>query len=422
MEEKSTLLNGGRITVARFLSLSIALVLISITTSAQVFCANETVIFSENFGVGTAPTRHESIRNVNFQRNGNLNEGRYRVINNTGQRPGWHASDDHTTGDVDGQALIINGTAETFYTELITNGTAGFTPGNYTATMYAMNLSIPGTCTNPLLPVFALNVEYNTFESGHANEWIQLPTQTTQSLPETTSPTWVRVGGTFTIPETAQRVRLTITSVTGSGCGNDFAIDDIQFAACPLGGPLPVNFLALSAGRQGGSVAIRWSTSSEINNKYFYVEKSTDGVTWTTINSVNGAGNSNAARSYTSYDAKPAAGYNYYRIKQVDADGRFKYSDIVKVNIEIDRIGASVLTNPFVNNITVDFLSPLGQTVNVRLADISGKVLGTERWKIAKGSSRMTYNNMSNIQRGMYILTIQDSEGNIILNNKLIKD
>ena len=422
MEVKSTLLNGSWLPVSRFVLMSSVAILFSLNTSAQVFCANENVIFTENFGTGTTPDRNPNVRNVNFQRNGDLNEGRYRVINNTQQRPGWHSSLDHTPGDVDGRTLVINGTPETFYTEVVTNGTIGFAAGSYALSLYAMNVSRLGTCVSPLLPVLAFNVEYNTAASGNGANWMQLPSQITQSIPETANPLWVQRGGLFIIPELALRVRITLTSVTNTGCGNDFAIDDIQFATCPSGGPLPVDFLTISAARQGGAVAIKWSTASEVNNKYFYVEKSIDGSSWVTINSVNGAGNSNISRSYSSYDAKPVAGYNYYRIKQVDVDGRAQYSDVVKVNINIDKTGASVLTNPFVSNITVDFLSTAAQTVSVRLTDVSGKLIGTERWKIAKGSSRVTYDKVPNIQRGMYILTIMDSNGSVIFNNKLIKE
>lgn len=392
------------------------------TTSAQIFCANETVLYSENFGTGTTATRLANVRDLRFQPNGNLNEGRYRIINTTQQRPGWHASEDHTAGDQDGKMLVANGAPGVVYREVITNGSIGYGPDSYAASFFIMNLSIPGTCPNPTLPTFAFTVEYNPFETGHGNAWVLLPTPTVQALPETTTPTWEQVGGLFDIPETAYRIRFTITNLSPSACGNDFAIDDVMFATCPSGGPLPVEFLGVTAAKQGGAVAIKWSTASEVNNKYFYVEKSTDGVTWTTINSVNGAGNSTAMRTYSSYDAKPVAGYNYYRIKQVDADGRFKYSDVVKVKIEIDKTGASVLTNPFVSNITVDFLSPASQMVNVRLTDVSGKVIGTERWKINSGSTRMTFNKVANLQRGMYILTIMDADGNIILNNKLVKD
>ena len=105
----------------------------------------------------------------------------------------------------------------------------------------------------------------------------------------------------------------------------------------------------------------------------------------------------------------------------MDIDGKFKYSQVAKVKLTIEKTDVSVLANPFVNNITVDFLSNSNQFVNVKLSDVSGKVISTEKWKLSKGSSRSTLNNVSNLQRGMYILTVADETGAIIYNNKLIK-
>jgi hypothetical protein len=136
---------------------------------------------------------------------------------------------------------------------------------------------------------------------------------------------------------------------------------------------------------------------------------------------VKGAGNSSTLKNYGSYDAKPVAGYNYYRIRQVDFDGKFKFSDVVKVNISFDKTGVSVLTNPFVNNITVDFVSPANQRLNVKLTDISGKLIATEFWNISKGSSRVVFSKVTNLKSGMYIFIVTDNDGAVIYNNKLVK-
>lgn len=422
MQEKCTLSNSYILSTFRLLTLSLVVLFSSLSVSAQIFCANETVIWSENFGTGTSASNNSSITNLTYQSSGSLNDGFYRIINNTQQRPEWHAAADHTPADANGKMLVVNGSAETFYSRIITNGTTGFLPGNYAASLFLMNVNTPGTCSpSPLLPTITFKVEYNTAASGNTNGWIQLQSVTAASVPQSATATWAQLGGVFVLPAIAQRVRLTMIDGTVSGCGNDFAIDDIQFATCPDGGPLPVEFLNISAAQKGAGVSINWSTGSESNNKYFDVEKSIDGSNWLTINALNGAGNSSTIKNYSSYDAKPVSGYNYYRIKQVDTDGKFKYSSVVKVKITIEKTGVSILSNPFVNNITVDFLSNVDQTVSVRITDISGKLIGTEKWKISKGSTRLSYDNVTNIQRGMYIFTVIDENGNAIYNNKLMK-
>ena len=422
MQENTTFKRSAPL--AAVFSLFFALATIT-PVSAQNFCPNEQIFFSENFGTGTSTAPSADVINVLHSPilpNVGLNDGYYRIINNSQQRGDWHNAPDHTVGDTDGKMLVVNGIAEAFYSKVITNGVTGFNPGTYGANLFLMNTQILGAynCgTEQILPTITFLVEYSTTASG--NTWTSLQSTTANSVPQTLTPVWVSLGGVFNLPVAAQRFRLTLSDGTTAGCGNDFAIDDIKFVSCPDGGPLPVKFAGISATQKGSGVSIDWSTAAEYNNKYFDVEKSLNGTSWTAIARIDGAGNSNATLKYNAYDAKPAAGYNYYRVKQVDIDGKSDYSSIVKVNINVEKTGVSVLTNPFVNNITVDFLSNSNQAVNVRLTDLTGKLIATEKWQIAKGSSRATLNKVSNLQRGMYVLTVVDNNNEVIYNNKLVK-
>ncbi len=400
---------------------------LSMTTvaTAQNFCPNENVFWSENFGTGVGTNSSTDVINVQHSPivpGVWLNDGYYRIINNAQQRGDWHNAPDHTVGDVDGKMLVVNGIAETFYSKEITNGVTGFNPGTYAANLYLMNTQILGAYNcgaSQILPTITFLVEYSTSAAG--NNWVALQSTTAASVPQTLTPVWVSLGGVFNLPVQALRFRLRLSDGTTAGCGNDFAIDDIKFVGCPDGGPLPVRFAAIAANQKGSGVSIEWSTASEYNNKYFDVEKSVNGTTWTAINKVDGAGNSSRTLKYNSYDATPAAGYNYYRVKQVDIDGKADYSSIVKVKITVEKTGVSVLTNPFVNNITVDFLSKENQFVNARLTDLSGKVIATEKWQIAKGNTRVLMTKVASLQRGMYILTVTDNNNEVIYNNKLVK-
>lgn len=420
MQENITFKKGGL--VSAIVSVFFALAFVT-PASAQTFCANETVFFSENFGTGTTTAPSPDVINVvhsPIAPNVGLNDGYYRIINNTQQRGEWHNTGDHTPADVNGKMLVVNGIAESFYQKIISNGVTGFNPGTYGASLYLMNTNPPGVCApNPLLPSITFQVEYSVAATG--NTWIQLQNVTSNSVPQTAAPTWIQLGGVFNLPTTALRFRLTLSNGTVAGCGNDFAIDDIMFATCPEGGPLPVEFLGITANQKGSGVSVNWTTGAEYNNKYFDVEKSIDGSNWSTIARVNSAGNSNSTLKYNAYDAKPVAGYNYYRIKQVDIDGKFDYSPIAKANIKIEKTGVSVLTNPFVNNITVDFLSNNSQYVNAKLTDISGKQIAVQKWQINKGSTRILFEQVAGLQRGMYILTVTDNNGEVLYNNKLIK-
>jgi hypothetical protein len=95
--------------------------------------------------------------------------------------------------------------------------------------------------------------------------------------------------------------------------------------------PLPIQLLSFSVEIDLGKVNINWVTSSEINNAYFTIERSENGVDWHKLTIVEGAGNSNSARSYRTTDSSPLYGTSYYRLKQTDFDGRSEYLSVKSI-------------------------------------------------------------------------------------------
>ena len=93
--------------------------------------------------------------------------------------------------------------------------------------------------------------------------------------------------------------------------------------------PLPVELTNLTATERNGQIVIKWATASESNNDYFVLERSHDGVRFSDIQMVPGAGTILEPRNYEYTDPYPAPGHNYYRLKQVDYDGSFSLSPIV---------------------------------------------------------------------------------------------
>lgn len=96
--------------------------------------------------------------------------------------------------------------------------------------------------------------------------------------------------------------------------------------------PLPITLLNFAAKYIGPkTVLLDWSTASEVNNDYFTIQRSNDGIHFTDILIVSGAGNSNNINLYNAEDNNALDGISYYRLKQTDYDGHFSYSKIVKV-------------------------------------------------------------------------------------------
>ncbi|MFN3405605.1 MAG: T9SS type A sorting domain-containing protein [Cytophagaceae bacterium] len=94
---------------------------------------------------------------------------------------------------------------------------------------------------------------------------------------------------------------------------------------------LPVNLINFNGKLKDGLVELNWSTASEKNNDYFEILKSSDGVNFTSIGTVKGNGNSNHKISYQYYDYSPSETGNYYKLKQVDYDGKSEYSSTIHV-------------------------------------------------------------------------------------------
>ena len=400
--------------------------LISLTIHGQVTCTNATILWSEDFGTGTTASSNPDILTsaLSYEEFGNLtSEGSYRVINNTQQKPEWLNSTDHS-GNTNGKMLVVNGQAETFYQHTITN-THGFTPGNYSVSLFLMNVDSIGICSpNPLLPIATITVEY----LSESNTWISLSGSpfTAAPIQENNNPTWINQGSNFTLPATGSffptQIRVTIGDGTVGGCGNDFAMDDVSFSLCPEGAPMPVELTSFTARQKDNGVSLNWSTSQEINNNYFQVERSADGNSnWAVLTTVAGAGNSQVAKNYNSFDANPLSGTNYYRLKQVDYNGNNKYSRIINVKMNGPKTSISVLSNPFHNTLSVNFESAAAQLVSARLIDITGKQIAVEKWSVSSGNIRKDFSAISNLQQGMYILTIRNNSGEILYNGKVVK-
>jgi hypothetical protein len=135
-------------------------------------------------------------------------------------------------------------------------------------------------------------------------------------------------------------------------------------------GSLPIVLLNFEVAVNQSTVDIFWSTAGEVNNDHFVVEKSKDGRVWEAVLRTPGAGNSNTTRHYRGKDSHPYKGTSYYRLKQVDLDGRFTYSSIRIVHFNSTTV-FSIAPNPSKGSFII-------QSANggvFELLDATGKVL-----------------------------------------------
>ncbi|MFZ6010470.1 MAG: T9SS type A sorting domain-containing protein, partial [Bacteroidota bacterium] len=132
----------------------------------------------------------------------------------------------------------------------------------------------------------------------------------------------------------------TATSVTISGVSSYS-----PWTLSGNGSPLPVEFLSFDAKEGIGVVRLNWITAMEINNDYFTIERSKNGIRFEEVAKVAGAGNSSLRKTYSFVDDGPLGGISYYRLKQTDFDGHFGYSDVVMVKMPETKV-VSLYPNP----------------------------------------------------------------------------
>jgi hypothetical protein len=178
-----------------------------------------------------------------------------------------------------------------------------------------------------------------------------------------------------------------------------------------LPNPLPASLADFEGSFKNNDVILQWFTYSEINNEGFEIERSEDGQTFSRVGFVNGANNSVSVLKYGFTDLNAFHQVYYYRLKQIDKDGRFNYSDIIIVNNkEISTFGIkNIFPNPASKEINVVFTST-PDDLEVSIVDLSGK----ELFKIGKENLQepSLSIDISLLPQGQYLL-IANRKGKI---------
>ncbi|MCB9197410.1 MAG: T9SS type A sorting domain-containing protein [Flavobacteriales bacterium] len=158
------------------------------------------------------------------------------------------------------------------------------------------------------------------------------------------------------------------------------AFSPFTLASSTSQNPLPIELLYFSANLNSENIVdLYWSTASEINNDYFQIERSADGLNWENISLIDGAGNSSVVSNYSAKDVEPLDGISYYRLKQVDFDGEFSYSNIVSVQLRNNNT-VNIYPNPTTDFVfinygqeveTLEIYNSIGQNVTSTIASIT---------------------------------------------------
>jgi hypothetical protein len=204
-------------------------------------------------------------------------------------------------------------------------------------------------------------------------------------------------------------------SAGGSGFTVDFTGSTANLLNCAI---LPVELSYFDVSRQGKEALIDWTTSSEINNDHFEIERSIDGFSYSVIANLKGKGNSTDINHYTLRDRSPLGGLSYYRLKQVDFDGKVSYSEVKALRMP-ERNSISIISNDGNNSFSVNINSLEAGKGTIVIYDYSGRIVASQT-VIYKESFNTYKLNADHLSSGIYFVTMNlNSE---IEKAKFIKD
>jgi Pregnancy-associated plasma protein-A/GEVED domain/Secretion system C-terminal sorting domain len=242
---------------------------------------------------------------------------------------------------------------------------------------------------------------------------------------------YTTVTGSFTVPATAitnatlrMRVMDEVSTVYGAGYAINSACYPPQYGQAEdypvvMLAALPVTFQYFNGIKKDNDAVLTWKTSFEENAKEFQVQKSTDGVAFSTIGTVPASDNMNGA-IYSFTDNNITDAVNYYRISEVDKDLKSGLSQVIIIKSGADKDAKlKVINNPFIDQLDIVFNGVTAANTTINLFDITGRRIFSKEYKITDGQVEHIDLSGTGIKPGMYILQAQIADK--VITAKVIK-
>lgn len=201
------------------------------------------------------------------------------------------------------------------------------------------------------------------------------------------------------------------------------ALTSFSFLPISIGtasSPLPIELLDFSVKRVNNDAHLEWSTASETNNDHFEIERSLDGVTYKQIGTEKGAGNSTQVINYEMNDVNAGDfvlnGTIYYRLKQVDYDGKYSYSNIQNVFFS-DEASTLIYPNPTQGNLTISYTAASEYEIMIRVIDILGAIVKEQKIQTDRGKHDLKL-DLNELANGHYKIMLIAPSG--VLTEKIV--
>ena len=176
-------------------------------------------------------------------------------------------------------------------------------------------------------------------------------------------------------------------------------------------GTLPVQLTSFEGSYNHGKASLNWQTSQEINTDRFELSRSFDGNHFETVTTINAAGNSSQARQYKYIDqlVTRSGEYVYYKLKMVDKDEKFSFSDVVKLTLDDNKSKFTIFPNPVTNHFTASFHAAKSANATLLIRNTNGQTVYSKQVNVLKGNNSVTISDAT-LASGMYYITIGNSD------------
>jgi rhamnogalacturonan endolyase len=208
---------------------------------------------------------------------------------------------------------------------------------------------------------------------------------------------------------------------TGGATVGDIMYDYVRLEASGTSlvtSTLPVALQPLTVAKQANTAALSWATTTELNNDYFAVQKSIDGNVFYNIGKVLSKGNSSMKIDYNFIDVQPFNGMNYYRLKQVDKDGKIAYSNVVNADFAFSNAMLQISPNPVSSKLALNYFAAQPSTLAFDIIDTNGKTIKSFSANAVKGKNNFQL-DVSSLQAGFHLVKLFD--GTKIVAEKFLK-
>ncbi len=204
-------------------------------------------------------------------------------------------------------------------------------------------------------------------------------------------------------------------SFSGAGCLSSSA------ATVTVSSALPLTLLYFTGRNEDGQSKLTWETTMEDQVDRFAIERSDDGRQFAEIGSVKATGNSSLRVKYNYTDSKPLVKTAWYRLRTIDVDGQFKYSNVIRLVNETRSITVlSVTPNPFETALRLQVNSDRVSPAAIRIVDLTGREMYRMNNVLLEGNNTIQLHPAASLASGVYFLQlIADNE--VILNQRIQK-